>query len=237
LADRPPLIETRELTRTFDGGAVTALNGVSVAIADGEFASIIGPSGCGKSSLLNLLGALDTPTSGDVRFSGQSLSQIHDLSQFRAQTIGFVFQSFHLLPTLTALENVQVPMLETRLNRAARRTRAVELLGAVGLDHRLHHLPAKLSGGERQRVAIARSLANNPKLLLADEPTGNLDTASSQVVLELLQQIHCERGMTIITVTHDPGVADAARRTLTMLDGRIVSDTVRPPERESEPRR
>ena len=225
MATRPPLIDARNLTRTFDNGAVTALRDVSFAVADGEFVSIIGPSGCGKSSLLNLLGALDTPTSGEIWFAGRSLGKIRDLSQFRAQTIGFVFQSFHLLPTLTAIENVQVPMLETDLGRAERRSRAVDLLHAVGLDHRLHHLPTKLSGGERQRVAIARSLANNPKVLLADEPTGNLDTGSSQVVLALLTQIHRERGMTVITVTHDAGVAGAAERTIRMLDGRIVSDS------------
>jgi putative ABC transport system ATP-binding protein len=221
-----PLVDARNLTRTFDNGAVTALCGVSLAVAEGEFVSIVGPSGCGKSSLLNLLGALDTPSSGEIRFAGRNLADIRDLSRFRAETIGFVFQSFHLLPTLTALENVQVPMLETDLGRAARRARAADLLHAVGLDHRLHHLPAKLSGGERQRVAIARSLANSPKVLLADEPTGNLDSVSSQVVLELLARIHRERGMTIITVTHDAGVAGAAGRAIRMLDGHIVSDSV-----------
>jgi len=220
----PRLIDARNLTREFDSGAVAALRGVSFTVDEGEFLSIIGPSGCGKSSLLNLLGALDTPTSGDLHFAGRNMRDIADLSRFRAQTIGFVFQSFHLLPTLTALENVQEPMLESALDRAARRARAAELLGAVGLQHRLHHLPAKLSGGERQRVAIARSLANSPKVLLADEPTGNLDSANSQIVLDLLTQIHRDRGMTLITVTHDPGVAGAARRTIRMLDGLIVSD-------------
>jgi ABC-type lipoprotein export system ATPase subunit len=226
-----PLVDARQVTRTFDNGAVTALSGVSVAIGEGDFVSIMGPSGCGKSSLLNLIGALDTPSSGEIRFAGQDLRQIRDLARFRAQSIGFVFQSFHLLPTLTALENVQVPMLETSLGRAARRSRAVELLHAVGLDHRIDHLPTKLSGGERQRVAIARSLANTPRLLLADEPTGNLDSASSQVVLELLTRIHRERGMTVITVTHDNGVAAAAGRIIRMLDGRVVADNTNAPAR------
>jgi putative ABC transport system ATP-binding protein len=228
-AAQSPLVDARNLTRTFDNGAVTALRGVSFAVAEGDFVSIMGPSGCGKSSLLNLIGALDTPTSGEIRFAGQDLREVRDLSRFRAQTIGFVFQSYHLLPTLTALENVQVPMLETSLGRAARRARAVHLLHAVGLEHRCHHLPAKLSGGERQRVAIARSLANNPKVLLADEPTGNLDSVSSQAVLDLLTEIHRERGMTIITVTHDTGVAGAARRTIRMLDGQIVADSAHAP--------
>ena len=225
----PPLVDARHLTRTFDNGAVTALGGVSFAVAEGDFVSIMGPSGCGKSSLLNLIGALDTPTSGEICFAGQDLRDVRDLSRFRAQSIGFVFQSFHLLPTLTALENVQVPMLETTLGRAARRARAVDLLQAVGLGHRMHHLPTKLSGGERQRVAIARSLANNPKLLLADEPTGNLDSASARVVLDLLTQIHQTRGMTIITVTHDSSVAGAADRIIRMLDGHIVADSAHAP--------
>ena len=224
-----PLIDARNLTRVFDNGAVTALGGVSFAVAEGDFVSIMGPSGCGKSSLLNLIGALDTPTTGEVRFAGRDLREVRDLSRFRAHTIGFVFQSFHLLPTLTALENVQVPMLETAFGRAARRARAVDLLHAVGLGHRMHHLPTKLSGGERQRVAIARSLANDPKLLLADEPTGNLDSASARVVLDLLTQIHQTRGMTIITVTHDSGVAGTAERTICMLDGHIVSDSAHAP--------
>jgi len=221
----PPLIDARNLTRTFDNGAVTALGGVSFTVAEGDFVSIMGPSGCGKSSLLNLIGALDTPTSGQIHFAGRDLREVRDLARFRSETIGFVFQSFHLLPTLTALENVQVPMLETSLDRAARRAHAMALLHAVGLDRRLHHLPTKLSGGERQRVAIARSLANGPRLLLADEPTGNLDTASSQVVLDLLTRIHRERGMTIITVTHDAIVASAAARIISMLDGQILSDS------------
>jgi len=224
----PPLIEARSLTREYDGGAVVALRGATFDVRAGEFVSITGPSGCGKSSLLNLLGALDTPTAGHVRYDGHDLAAIDDLAAFRARTIGFIFQSFHLLPTLSAIENVQVPMLESGLTRAGRRDRAASLLGAIGLSHRCHHLPAKLSGGERQRVAIARSLANEPKLLLADEPTGNLDSASARSVMALLQQIHRDRGMTVILVTHDAQVAATGTRTLAMLDGLIVSDTAAP---------
>jgi len=223
-----PLVEARNLAREYDRGAIKALGGVTFSVRAGDFVSIMGPSGCGKTSLLNLLGALDTPTAGQILFDGRDLRDIKDLSAFRARTIGFIFQSFHLLPTLSAIENVQVPMLEASLSRAARRERAAELLRAVGLDHRQHHLPAKLSGGERQRVAIARSLANNPRMLLADEPTGNLDSASARAIIAMLQQIHGDRGMTVVLVTHDAGVAAAATRTLSMLDGLIVSDTVSP---------
>ena len=222
----PPLISARNLTREFDGGAVAALRGATFDVCAGEFLSIMGPSGCGKSSLLNLLGALDTPTAGHILYDGQDLGAIKDLAAFRSRTIGFIFQSFHLLPTLSAIENVQVPMLESSLTRAARKERAASLLHAIGLGHRLDHLPAKLSGGERQRVAIARSLGNEPKLLLADEPTGNLDSASARGVMDLLRQIHRDRGMTVILVTHDAQVATTASRTLAMLDGLIVSDTL-----------
>ncbi len=220
-----PLIEVRGAARRFDGGKVEALRGVDLVIPEGEFLAICGPSGSGKSTLLQLLGALDTPDDGDILFRSQSLRSLRDPGAFRSRNIGFVFQSFHLMHTLTALENVQMPMFEMPWSARDRRQRAETLLGLVGLDHRLHHLPSKLSGGERQRVAIARSLANEPRLLLADEPTGNLDTASSSRIMQLFAQIHHERGMTIILVTHDAGVAACARRVIRMLDGRIASDT------------
>jgi ABC-type lipoprotein export system ATPase subunit len=218
------LIEVRGVERVFDGGAVAALRGVSFAVTAGEFVSVMGPSGSGKSTLLHLIGALDAPSAGDVWFLGQNLRTMRDLASFRARKIGFVFQSFHLLPTLTAIENVQVPMFEMGWPRRDRRRRAAELLESVGLGHRLNHRPSTLSGGERQRVAIARSLANGPAVLLADEPTGNLDSASASVIIDVLRAIHRERRMTIIVVTHDPIVAAAAERTIVMRDGQIVED-------------
>jgi len=166
----------------------------------------MGPSGSGKSTLLNLLGALDEPTSGEIIFEGKPLRQQADLDRFRASTLGFVFQSFYLLPTLTALENVQIPMFESSLGARERVAKASELLALVGMTHREKHLPAKLSVGERQRVAIARALANDPKLLLADEPTGNLDTASGNMVLDLFDRLHRERGLTLVVITHDSHV-------------------------------
>jgi ABC-type lipoprotein export system ATPase subunit len=226
-SNRGLLIEAREVTRHFDGGRVQALGGVSFAIRDGEFVAVVGPSGSGKSTLLQILGTLDAPTSGSLSFRGQPVPAIRDLSGFRARTIGFIFQSFHLLPTLTAIENVQIPMFEMPWRSHARRRRAAELLEAVGLGERLDHLPAQLSGGERQRVAVARSLANEPQLLLADEPTGNLDSASAQRTMELIGDIHRRHGMSLIIVTHNPEVAACAGRTLRMLDGRIVSDTLK----------
>lgn len=221
-------IDAREVTRHFDHDRVQALRGVTFTIRAGEFVAVIGPSGSGKTTLLQILGALDAPTSGGIFFRGQSLRAIPDLSRFRARTIGFIFQSFHLLPTLTAVENVQVPMFELPWPSRERRRRAAELLNTVGLGGRLDHLPAKLSGGERQRVAVARSLANEPQLLLADEPTGNLDSSNAQHIMELLGEIHRQRGMSVVVVTHNPEVAACAGRTLQMLDGRIVRDTANP---------
>jgi putative ABC transport system ATP-binding protein len=223
--DGSPLIEVRNLRREFDDGCVKALRGTDFVIRKGELVAIVGPSGSGKSTLLQLLGGLDVPTGGEVLYNGQPLSGVRDLSAFRARTIGFVFQLFHLLPTLNAAENVQVPMFEMPWSAKERRRRAGDLLQAVGLAERINHLPAKLSGGERQRVAIARSLANEPVLLLADEPTGNLDSDSARLVMDLLKRIHSQSGMTIIVVTHDPNVAAYAHRTLHMIDGRIVADS------------
>ena len=221
---RAVLIETRDLRRSFDGGRVQALRGINITIEEGESVAVAGPSGCGKSTFLQMLGALDEPTAGEVFFRGQSLCEIRDHSLFRAHMIGFVFQSFHLLPTLSALENVQMPMVEMAWSPKKRRARAVELLDAVGLGERLSHRPKELSGGERQRVAIARSLANGPKLLLADEPTGNLDSCNAAQIIELLLQIHREQRMTMIIVTHDLAIASRTDRIVRMLDGQIVTE-------------
>lgn len=223
-----PLIEVTDLRRTFDQGIVQALRGVTFAVGRGEFLSLMGPSGCGKTTLLHILGALDNQFDGSVKVDSLELRKLAEPERFRARTIGFVFQSFHLLPALTAIENVQVPMLERAWRARARRHRAAELLDAVGLKDRMTHLPSRLSGGERQRVAIARSLANEPKLLLADEPTGNLDSASAEMVLALLRRIHHEREMTVIVVTHDRDVAAASGRTLRLRDGRAVAQEAPP---------
>lgn len=220
-----PLLEIDNLRREFDEGQVLALRGVNLTIQEGEYVAIMGSSGSGKSTLLSLLGALDTPNSGEIRYRGQPLSNYPDLGQFRAKHLGFIFQSFLLLPTLTALENVLVPMFEMPWPRPERQRRAAELLEAVGMGHRLNHMPEKLSGGERQRVAIARSLANEPSILLADEPTGNLDTQNAAQIMDLLRSVHHQRKNTMILVTHDPAIAKTADRIITMRDGQVVEDT------------
>jgi ABC-type lipoprotein export system ATPase subunit len=217
------IIETRDLVKLYgDGAQVRALDGVSLQIAAGEFVSVMGPSGSGKSTLLNMLGALDRPTDGQVLIEGQDLGQIKNLDRFRAQTVGFVFQLHNLIPTLTSRENVEVPMRGQSIGSRARRQRARELLELVGLTERRNHLPNQLSGGERQRVAIARSLANRPKLILADEPTGNLDSHSGGEVIALMHKLNHELGTTFIVVTHDEAVARQTDRILIMQDGQIV---------------
>ena len=223
-ANTASLLEAKALTREFDEGHVKALRGVDFSISEGEFVAITGPSGCGKSTLLQLLGALDRPTSGTLLYRGKSVPDDPNPATYRAREIGFIFQAFHLLPTFTATENVQIPMFEIDRSASERRERANELLKLVGLEHRLDHFPSKLSGGERQRVAIARSLANDPSLLLADEPTGNLDSENAHAVLELLICLQGEHGRTMVLVTHDPTIAARAGRILRMKDGRIVSD-------------
>jgi ABC-type lipoprotein export system ATPase subunit len=229
-----PLLQAKELSREFDEGNVQALRGVSFSIQEGEFVAITGPSGCGKSTLLQLLGALDRPTAGDLFYRGQSVPDHPNPAAYRASEIGFVFQAFQLLPTFTALENVQIPMFESGRSRAERREHAIALLKLVGLEGRLDHFPSKLSGGERQRVAIARSLANGPSLLLADEPTGNLDSENARLILELLVRLHHEQNMTMVLVTHDMGIARLASRAITMKDGRVVSDNVPAPNAHAE---
>jgi ABC-type lipoprotein export system ATPase subunit len=212
------------LEKKYDDGQVQALRGVSFRVLEGEFLAITGPSGCGKTTLLQMLGALDRPTKGTLLYRGNSIPALRDPSRYRALEIGFIFQAFHLLPTFTALENVQIPMFESSIPSSERSDRAVNLLKLVGLEHRLNHFPAKLSGGERQRVAIARSLANSPAVLLADEPTGNLDSDNARLILELIIRIHREQNMTLVLVTHDMNIARQAARTMHMKDGRVVSD-------------
>jgi len=223
-AASPFVYEAAGLVKDFDEGQVHALRGVDFQIRDGEFVAIVGPSGSGKTTLLQMLGALDHPSAGTLSYRGKSLLDVDDEAAYRAHEIGFIFQAFHLLPTFTALENVQIPMFEDHKSRSARSARALELLKAVGLEQRVDHFPAKLSGGERQRVAIARSLANSPSVLLADEPTGNLDSKNAIVILDLLSDLHRQRGMTLILITHDMSVARRASRAIQMRDGRIVFD-------------
>ena len=217
------IIETRALTKVYgDGAQVRALDGVDLSILAGEFVSVMGPSGSGKSTLLNILGCLDRPSSGLVLIDGQDMSKVKDLDRFRARTVGFIFQLHNLIPTLTARENVEVPMRGQPTRPRARRQRSAELLELVGLVGRMNHLPNQLSGGERQRVAIARSLANRPRLILADEPTGNLDSQSGGEVITLMRRLNQELGTTFIVVTHDEAVARQTDRILVMQDGRIV---------------
>ena len=218
------VFEAIGLRKDFDDGQVQALRGVDFRIEQGEFVALTGPSGCGKTTLLQMLGALDRPSAGTLRYRGNSIADLPDPAAYRALEIGFIFQAFHLLPTFTAVENVQIPMFETNWPRSERKDRAIALLKAVGLEHRLDHFPAKLSGGERQRVAIARSLANGPSVLVADEPTGNLDSVNAQLILDLIVQLHREQNMTLVLVTHDMAIARRASRALLMKDGQIVSD-------------
>jgi len=216
------------LKRQFDNGKVVALRGLDLEIRQGEFVAIVGPSGCGKSTLLQMLGSLDQPSGGTLNYRGSSLPALPDQAAYRAREIGFIFQAFHLLPTFTGLENVQIPMFGGKLSRSQRRARAIELLESVGLGQRLNHYPSELSGGERQRVAIARSLANTPSVILADEPTGNLDSESAVQIIDLMLGVHRRLGVTLVLVTHDPSVAERASRIIRMKDGRVISDRAAP---------
>jgi ABC-type lipoprotein export system ATPase subunit len=219
------IVETRDLVKIYgDGVEVRALDGVNLRVDRGEFIAVMGPSGSGKSTLLNMIGALDRPTSGQALVNGEDLAKVRDLDTFRARTVGFIFQLHNLIPTLTARENVEVPMMGQPIGRGERRRRAKELLELVGLADRMGHLPNQLSGGERQRVASARALANRPALVLADEPTGDLDSQSGAEVIALMHQLNHELGTTIIVVTHDPAVARRTDRVLMMRDGDIVHE-------------
>jgi putative ABC transport system ATP-binding protein len=226
---RLPVVEARGVTKIYrlDGVEVRALDGVDLEVAPGDSLAIMGPSGSGKSTLLGLLGGLDRPTSGTLRFQGRDVTRLSDdeLAVVRNRVVGFVFQSFQLLPRTPAAGNVGLPLVYRGLGRAERRRRAVEALEAVGLGRRLQHRPSQLSGGEQQRVAIARALVTEPAMLLADEPTGNLDSRSGDEVLDLLGRLHDERGVAVVVVTHDPRVAARLRRRVTMADGRLTAAT------------
>jgi len=224
------IIRTVDLRKVYDTGAaeVRAMDGVNLLIQRNEYCAIMGPSGSGKSTLMNLLGCLDTPTSGQYFLRGQEVSKFSEdeLAEIRNREIGFVFQTFHLLPRSTAIRNVELPLVYAGMRAAERRARALELLALVGLAARGDHRPNQLSGGERQRVAIARALVNRPSLLLADEPTGNLDSRTSGEILALLDELHAG-GHTILLVTHDPEVGKRAHRMIKVRDGRIESDEPR----------
>ena len=224
-------IEAVDVVRSYrmEGVQVEALRGVSLGIAEGEYVAVTGPSGSGKSTLMHLLGALDRPTSGRLLIGGMDTTRLDDagLARVRGTEIGFVFQAFQLLARTSARDNVALPLVYRGVGRAERRRRAVEALEAVGLGHRLTHRPTQLSGGEQQRVAIARALVGEPRLVLADEPTGNLDTANGHEVLAVLERLNRERGVAVVLVTHDGEVAARATRLVRMRDGEIVSDEVK----------
>jgi putative ABC transport system ATP-binding protein len=224
------MIEFRQISKVFDGKRkAVALEDINLAIQKGEVVSIVGPSGSGKSTLLNLAGGLDRPTSGEIRIEGQNLADLpdDDLTKVRRDKIGFIFQFFNLLPTLNCLENVSLPLHLRNWPRKKIQERARELLDLVQLGHRLEHLPDELSGGERQRVAIARALSVYPPILLADEPTGNLDTRTGQEILKLIEDLHARLGSTVLIVTHDLSVAERSTRTVKLRDGHIVEDVRR----------
>jgi ABC-type lipoprotein export system ATPase subunit len=220
------LIRTVNLTKIYGSGesAVRALDDVNLTVPRSELIAIMGPSGCGKSTMLNMLGALDQPTEGEVWVNGENLARLKDVDTFRARTVGFIFQLHNLLPTLNAVENVEVPMQGQIGSARARHARAAQLLEMVGLSDRQQARPGQLSGGQRQRVAVARALANSPALLLADEPTGSLDSQSGEEILNLLADLNKSQGTTIVVVTHDRRVAQSTQRIVRMRDGRIVSD-------------
>ncbi len=225
LAVRTPLIEVHDVEKVYDDGMIRALDGLDLSVANGEFVAITGPSGCGKSTLLHLLAALDRPTAGTIRVGEYDLNHLRRNNLFRREEIGLVFQLHNLLPRLSVLGNVQIAMAGSRRPHADRSAYAEKLLGDVDLEHLADRRPPQLSGGERQRVAIARALANDPPILLADEPTGSLDSSSVEAVLGLFQRLRDERGVTIVLVTHDNAVAAVADRTVRMLDGKIAADS------------
>lgn len=222
------MILLKEITKIYDIGEtkVKALNRVSLEINEGEFVSIMGPSGCGKTTLLNIVGCIDKTTSGQVFLDGRDVSKLTDreLTNIRLRNIGFIFQQFYLIPTLNAYENIELPMKEAKVQKEKRTQIINELFRIVGLTERAKHFPSQLSGGEQQRVCIARALCNSPKILLADEPTGELDSETGKKILDLLEQLNKEKNLTIVLVTHDINVAKRSKRIVKMLDGKVVSD-------------
>ena len=215
------IIEIHDLKKSYDDGKIKALNGLNLEVKKGEFLSIMGPSGSGKSTLLNMIGALDVADGGTIKVAGIDLMKTTELNQFRSQEIGFVFQMHNLIPNLTVLENVEIPMYESNLSSNQMRERAMEILKAVDLEDKANQIPTKLSGGERQRVAIARALVNNPSIILADEPTGSLDSKTGDVILKLLSDLHEKENVTLVMVTHEPYVGNMAERIVNVLDGKI----------------
>lgn len=223
-----PLLEAHNIIKKFAVGTpqeLTVLKDISLHVDKGEFVAIVGKSGSGKSTLMNILGCLDTTTSGSYSIDGENVASLNvdQLAAIRNRKIGFVFQRYHLLPDLTALENVELPMLYANYSEADARKRAIAMLALVGLEHRVHHYPLELSGGEQQRVAIARALSNNPAIILADEPTGNLDTGTENMIMALIKKLNQEQGVTIVMITHDEHVAEQAGRIIRLHDGNIVT--------------
>jgi|NGEPerStandDraft_6_1074524.scaffolds.fasta_scaffold177214_1 putative ABC transport system ATP-binding protein len=214
------IIEIKGLKKSYDNGKIKALNGMDLEVKKGEFISIMGPSGSGKSSLLNMIGALDRADEGTITVAGIDLMKTKKLYEFRSKEIGFVFQMHNLIPNLSVLENVQIPMFETKTSSKDMKKRALELLKAVNLEDKINQKPTKLSGGERQRVAIARALVNHPSIILADEPTGSLDSKTGEVILNLLKDLHSKENVTLVMVTHEPYVGKMAERIVTVLDGK-----------------
>lgn len=234
MSERPDtVIDVRNVVKTYDEGRTRALDGVNFQVRKGEFVSITGPSGCGKSTLLHAIAALERPDSGTIHVNGDEITSQRDLSRYRARSIGLIFQLHNLLPNLTASENVQVPMYETNLSASARRKRAEELLALVDLGDKARKRPTQLSGGERQRVAIARALANDPGIILADEPTGNLDSKAGQQAMAVLRNVQRQQAMTLVLVSHDSRIASAADRTVYMLDGKITEGAAAASERRA----
>jgi putative ABC transport system ATP-binding protein len=220
------IIEIRNLKKSYDKGKIEALNGIDLEIKKGEFVSIMGPSGSGKSTLLNMMGALDRGDEGSIKVAGMDLMQTSSLSEFRSTEIGFVFQMHNLIPNLNVVENVEIPMFETKLSSKDMHKRALELLKSVNLEDKIDQNPTKLSGGERQRVAIARALVNHPSIILADEPTGALDSKTGDIILNLLKELHQKEHVTLVMVTHEPYVAEMADRIINVLDGKIESSNL-----------
>ena len=218
------IIKLDNVVKTYDNEKIKALNGINLEIAENDFISVIGPSGSGKSTLLNIIGAIDEANSGNISVSGVNLNNEKYLNKFRSEKIGFIFQLHNLIPNLTVLENVQIPLIGTGINNNEIDKRALDMLNSVGLADKINQMPTKLSGGERQRVAIARALVNNPSIILADEPTGSLDSKTGDLILNLLKNIHKKNNVTLIIVTHEPYVANMANRIIKVVDGRIVDN-------------